>query len=135
MLIDIAGIIVALAFAVLVGYAVVTLVQLRKTLVELHSVLFTLNSQLPSLLNDVRVMTHNVNSLTEEARDGVSQASNFLHAVGAVGQTVGQVHGLVSGQGLLSKLGRLATGIKAASAVIKGRLGKSSDGRNGDDPR
>lgn len=133
MLIDIAGIIVAFAFAVLVGYAVVTLVQVRKTLVELHSILITLNSQLPSLLNDVQVMTHNVNSLTDEARDGVSQASNFLYAVGTVGQTVGKVHGLVSGQGLISRVGRFATGIKAASAVMKKRFGKS--GMIGDNPR
>ena len=135
MLIEMASIIAALAFAVLVAYAVLALIQARKTLAELQLVLLTLNSQLPSLLKDLRMMTENVNALTDEARTGVAHASGFLQAVGAVGQTVGTVQGLVSGQGLLSKLGGLAAGIKAASAVVKERFSRHAGGVNGDDPR
>ena len=135
MLIEIVSIIAALAFAVLVAYAVLTLIQARKTLAELQLVLLNLNGQLPSLLKDVRMMTENLNALTDEARAGVAHASGFLQAVGAVGQTVGTVHGLVSGQGLLFKLGGLAAGIKAASAVVKERFSRSAGGVNGDDPR
>lgn len=137
MLIDIAGIIAALAFAVLVGYMVYTLIQVRKTLVELQIVLVHMNGQLPSLLKDLRLMTENVNALSEQARDGIDHASGFLHAVGAVGETVEQVHGLVRGhgEGLVSKLFSVMAGVKAASAVVKERLSKSYDERNGAGPR
>lgn len=137
MLIEIASIVAAIAFAVLVGYVVYTLIQVRKTLLELHLVLGHLNSELPSLLKDLRVMTENVNALTEQARDGVDHASVFLHAVGAVGETVEQVHGLVRGQGegVLSKLLSLGAGIKAASAVVKERFSTSHDEINGATPR
>ena len=137
MLIDIAGTIAALAFAVLVGYVVYTLIQVRKTLVELQVGLAHMNSQLPSLLQDLRLMTENVNALSEQARDGIDHASVFLHAVGAVGETVEQVHGLVKGQGegLVSKLFSVVAGVKAASAVVKERFSKSHDERNGADPR
>jgi uncharacterized protein YoxC len=137
MLIEIAGIIAAVAFAVLVGYVVYTLIQVRKTLVELQVVLVYLNSQLPPLLKDLRLMTENVNALSEQARDGVEHASVFLHAVGAVGETVEQMHGLVKGQGegLASKLFSVVAGVKAASAVVKERFSKSHDERNGASPR
>ena len=137
MLIEIAGIIAAVAFAVLVGYVVYTLIQVRKTLVELQVVLVYLNSQLPPLLKDLRLMTENVNALSEQARDGVEHASVFLHAVGAVGETVEQMHGLVKGQGegLASKLFSVVAGVKAASAVVKERFSKSQDERNGAGPR
>jgi uncharacterized protein YoxC len=137
MLIEIAGIIAALAFAVLVGYVVYTLIQVRKTLVELQVVLIHMNSQLPPLLKDLRLMTENVNALSEQARDGIEHASVFLHAVGAVGETVEQMHGLVKGQGegLASKLFSVVAGVKAASAVVKERFSKSHDERNGASPR
>jgi uncharacterized protein YoxC len=137
MLIEIAGLIAAIAFAVLVGYVVYTLIQARKTLVELEVVLVQLNSQLPSLLKDLRLMTENVNALSEQARDGIDHASVFLHAVGSVGETVEQVHGLVRGQGegLVSKLFSVVAGVKAASAVVKDRLSKSHDDCNGASPR
>lgn len=137
MLIDIAGIIAAIAFAVLVGYVVYTLVQVRKTLVELQVILVHMNSELPSLLQDLRLMAENVNALSEQARDGIDHASVFLHAVGAVGETVEQVHGLVRGQGesLVSKLFSVMAGVKAASAVVKERFSKPHDESNGADPR
>ena len=137
MLIEIASIIAAIAFAVLVGYVVYTLIQARKTLVELEVVLVQLNSQLPSLLKDLRVMTENVNALSQQARDGIDHASVFLHAVGAVGETVEQVHGLVRGQGegLVSKLFSVVAGVQAASAVVQDRLSKSHDDGNGASPR
>ncbi len=137
MLIEIAGIIAAIAFAVLVGYVVYTLIQVRKTLVELQVVLAHMNDQLPSLLKDLRLMTENVNALSEQARDGFDHASVFLHAVGAVGETVEQVHGLVRGQGegIVSKMFSMVAGVKAASAVIKERFSKSQDDGNGAMPR
>jgi len=136
MLIEIAGIIAALAFAVLVGYVVYTLIQVRKTLVELQIVLVHMNSQLPPLLKDLRLMTENVNALSEQARDGIDHASVFLHAVGAVGETVEQMHGLVRGQGedLASRLFSVVAGVKAASAVVKERFSKSHDEPNGANP-
>lgn len=137
MLIEIAAIIAAIAFVILVGYVVYTLIQVRKTLVELQVVLAHMNNQLPSLLNDLRLMTENVNAVSEQARDGIDHASVFLRAVGAVGETVEQVHELVKGQGegLVSKLVNVMAGIKAASAVVKERFSKPHDENNGGSPR
>jgi uncharacterized protein YoxC len=137
MLIEVASIIAAIAFAALVGYVIYTLVQVRKTLVELQIVLVNMNSELPSLLQDLRLMTENVNALSEQARNGIDHASVFLHAVGAVGETVDHVHGLVRGQGegLASRVFSVVAGLKAASAVLKERFTKSHDDNNGASPR
>jgi uncharacterized protein YoxC len=133
MLTQIAILVVAVAFAVLVGYVIALLIEVRKSLGELHGMLTQLNGELPSLLKEVRRMTENVNTLTDYAKDGVEHASVFLHAVGEVGETVQQVHGMVLGQGgnVLTKLAGVVAGVKAATAVVKSRLAKSRIEGNG----
>ncbi len=130
MIVDVAAVLVAVSFAVLVGYLVPTLIQLRKTVAESAQLLARMNAELPTLLHDLRVMTENVNDLASQARDGVEHASVFLHAVGEVGETVQQVHQTVRGRGgtLLMSLASMVAGVKAASAVVKERMANKEGG-------
>ncbi|MBI4401110.1 MAG: DUF948 domain-containing protein [Nitrospirae bacterium] len=133
MIVEIAAILVAVVFAVLVGFLVPTLIQIRKTVAESEQLLARMNNELPSLLHEMRVMTENVSTLADQARDGVEHASVFLHAVGELGETVQQVHGAVRGTSgsLLVNLASVVAGFKAATAVVKERLHKEGGGPNG----
>jgi uncharacterized protein YoxC len=133
MIIEIAVLVAATAFVVLVGYLVTTLVQVRKTAARTEELLAQLNADLPPLLHEIRAVTANVNALAEEARDGVQHASVFLHAVGEVGDTVQHVRGLVQGRGgsLIGNLAGVVAGIKAATAVVKDRLRREGGDPNG----
>jgi uncharacterized protein YoxC len=103
-------------------------------LLELQGMLGRLNNELPSLLKEVRMMTENVNALTDYARDGVEHASVFLHAVGEVGETVQQMHGLVRGrgEGMLTKLAGVVAGVRAVAAVVKDRIARARAEGKGD---
>jgi uncharacterized protein YoxC len=134
MIVEVSAVLVAMSFAVLVGYLVPALIQLRKTVAESAQLLAQMNAELPALLRDLRVMTENVNDLAGQARDGVEHAAVFLHAVGEVGETVQQVHQTVRGKGgtLFMSLASMVAGVKAASAVVKERMyreGGDPDGR------
>lgn len=133
MIIEIAVSLIAVAFVVLVTYLVSTLIRVRETVVELQHLLLHLNSELPSIIKEIRRTTEHVNALTEQARDGMEHAAVLLHAVGEVGETVQQVHGLVRGQSghLLTRLVGVVAGVKAAASVVKERLSKAREGANG----
>lgn len=130
MIVDVAAVLVAVSFALLVGYLVPLVVQLRKTVAESQQLMAKLNAELPPLLHDLRVMTENVNDLASQARDGVEHAAVLLHAVGEVGETVQQVHHTVRGTGgtLLMSLASLVAGVRAASAVVKKQLHGDEEG-------
>lgn len=133
MIVEIAAVVVAVVFAVLVGYLVPTLIQIKKTVAESEHLLAQMNRDLPTLLTDLRCMTENVNDLADQARGGVEHASVFLHAVGELGDTVQQMHGMLrykSGN-LLVNLASMVAGIKAASAVVKERVRKEGGENNG----
>jgi uncharacterized protein YoxC len=133
MMFEVAAIAAAGAFAVLVVYLVVTLMQVRKAVARLEELLMRLNADLPPLLQELRATTMHVNALAEEARDGVQHASVFLHAVGDLGDTVQQVRGLVSAKGgsLFGNLAGVVAGIRAATAVVKDRLRGEGGDPNG----
>ena len=84
--VEIAAILVAVAFAVLVGFLVPMLVQIRKTVAESEQLLAKMNHDLPPLIDELRTMSHKVNDLAEQARGGVEHATVLLHAVGEVGE-------------------------------------------------
>jgi len=133
MTVEIAALLVATAFAVLVGYLVPMLIQLRKTIAESEQLLAQMSSELPSLVREMRAMTENVNTLVNQARDGVDHAAVFLHAVGEIGDTVQQVHETVRGKSgsLLVNVASMVAGFRAASAVVKGRMSKEGGNSNG----
>ncbi len=133
MIVEIAALLVATAFAVLVGYLVPMLIQLRKTIAESEQLLAQMSSELPSLVREMRAMTENVNTLVDQTRGGVDHAAVFLHAVGEIGDTVQQVHETVRGKSgsLLVNVASMVAGFRAASAVVKGRMSKEGGNSNG----
>ena len=68
--VEMAAILVAVAFAVLVGYLVPMLIQVRKTVAESEQLLAKMNHDLPPLIGELRAMSQRVNDLTEQARIG-----------------------------------------------------------------
>jgi uncharacterized protein YoxC len=133
MMFEVAAILAAGAFVVLVGYLVVTLLAIRRAAARSEELLMRLTAELPPLLQELRTTTLHVNALAEEARDGVQHASVFLHAVGDLGDTVQHVRGLVGGKGstLFGGLAGVVAGIRAATSVVKDRLRKEGGDPNG----
>ncbi len=124
MIVEVAAILVAIAFAVLVGYLVPLLIQVRKTVAEAEVLVTKLNTDLPTLVTELRAMSQNLNDLTEQARGGVEHAAVLLHAVGEVGESVNQVHSLVRGSGgtLLANVASVVAGLRAAKHVVTERF-------------
>jgi uncharacterized protein YoxC len=124
MVVDIAAILVAVAFAVLVGYLVPLLIQVRRIVAESEQLITRMNSELPPLIAELRAMSQNLNDLTDQARSGVEHASVFLHAAGQLGESVQVVHNLVKGSGgsLLANMAGVVAGLRAAKDVVKERL-------------
>jgi uncharacterized protein YoxC len=125
-IVEIAAILVAVAFAVLVGYLVPLLIQVRKTVAESEQLLSKMNTDMPALVSELRAMT-------EQARGGVEHASVLLHAVGEVGESVQQVHNVVRGSSgaLLTNMASVVAGFKAATQVMRERYRKEGEHHNG----
>ena len=129
-MIDFAAVVVAVAFVVLVGYVIPTVVQLRRTVAQSERLLAQLNSQLPELLKDIRVTTQNVQAISTQAKQGLDRASVLFNALGSIGDTVDQVHSAVRGQSaaLILKAAGMFQGVKAIATTIKARLHKAEGG-------
>ncbi len=132
-IVEIAASLVAVAFALLVGYLVPVLIQVRKTVAESEQLLAKMNNDLPPLIGELRAMSHNVNDLTEQARRGVEHAAVLLHAVGEVGESVQQVHDVVKGSSgsMLTNMASVVAGFKAATKVMKERFREEGGHHNG----
>jgi uncharacterized protein YoxC len=132
-IVEMAAILVAVAFAVLVGYLVPVLIQARKTVAESEQLLAKMNHDLPPLIGELRAMSKNMNDLTEQARVGVEHAAVLLHAVGEVGESVQHVHDVVKGSGgsMLTNVASVVAGFKAATQVMKERFRKEGGHHNG----
>lgn len=120
-IVEIAAIVIAIAFAVLVGYLVPLLIQVRKTVAESEQLLAKMNVDMPPLVADLRSMSQNLNDLADQARGGVEHAAVLLHAVGEVGESVQQVHNVVRGSSgtLLTNVASVIAGFKAATHVVR----------------
>ncbi len=131
--IEIAAMLVAIAFVVLVGYLVPVLIQLRKTVTESEQLLSKMSAEVPALVSELRSMSHNLNELAEQARGGIEHASVLLHAVGEVGESVQQVHDVVRGSSgtLLAKAASVVAGVRAATQVMRARYRKEGEPHNG----
>ena len=132
-IVEIAAILVAVAFAVLVGFLVPMLVQIRKTVAESEQLLAKMNHDLPPLIDELRTMSHKVNDLAEQARGGVEHATVLLHAVGEVGESVQHVHDVVKGSSgsMLTNMASVVAGFKAATQVMKERFREEGGHHNG----
>ena len=131
--VEIAAILVAVAFALLVGFLVPVLIQVRKTVAESEQLLAKMNNDLPPLIGELRAVSHNVNNLTEQARRGVEHATVLLHAVGEVGESVQHVHDVVKGSSgsMLTNVASVVAGFKAATKVMKERFREEGGHHNG----
>lgn len=133
-LVEISAVLIAVAFAVLVGYLVPVLIQVRKTVAESEQLLAKMNADLPPLVADLRSMSQNVNDLADQARGGVEHAAVLLHAVGEVGESVQQVHNVVRGSGgmLLTNVASVVAGFRAATQVVRERMKHEGEHHNGE---
>ncbi|HKO30040.1 MAG TPA: DUF948 domain-containing protein [Nitrospiraceae bacterium] len=131
--VEMAAILVAVAFAVLVGCLVPMVIQVRKTVAESEQLLAKMNNDLPPLIGELRAMSHRVNDLTEQARNGVEHAAVLLHAVGEVGESVQYVHNVVKGSSgsMLTNVASVVAGLKAATHVMKERFREEGGHHNG----
>jgi uncharacterized protein YoxC len=132
-IIDVASIIAGTAFALLVGFIVPVLIQVRKTVAESEQLLAKMNNDLPPLIGELRAMSHNVNDMTEQARIGVEHAAVLLHAVGQVGESVQQVHEIVKGSSgsMVTNVASVVAGMRVATKVVKERFRKEGGNHNG----
>jgi uncharacterized protein YoxC len=132
-IVEIAAIVIAIAFAVLVGYLVPVLIQVRKTVAESEQLLAKMNVDMPPLVADLRSMSQNLNDLADQARGGVEHAAVLLHAVGEVGESVQQVHNVVRGSSgtLLTNVASVVAGFKAATQVVRERMRHEGEPHNG----
>jgi len=132
-IVEIAAILVAVAFAVLVGFVVPVMIQIRKTVAESEQLLAKMNDDLPPLIGEIRAASHNINELTKQARGGVEHAAALLHAVGDVGESVQHVHDVVKGSSgtMLTNVASVVVGFKAATKVVKERFREEGGHHNG----
>ena len=132
-MIDFAAVVIAVAFLVLVGYLVPTVIQLRRTVAQSERLLAQVNNELPRLLKEIKGTSENVHVLTTQAKEGVDRVSVLMNAIGEVGNTVHQVHGAVKGKSsaVMMNLMRVFSGMKAAATTIKGRVHKEGGHYNG----
>ena len=132
-IVEIAVLLVAVAFAVLVGCLVPVLMQVRKTVAESEELLSKMKVEVPGLVAELRSMSQNLNDVTNQARDGIGHAAVLLHAVGEVGESVQQVHNVVRGSGgtLLNNVASMVAGVKAATHVVRQRMKHEGGTHNG----
>jgi len=132
-IVEIAVLLVAVAFAVLVGCLVPVLIQVRKTVAESEQLLSKMNAEVPGLVAELRAISQNVNDVTSQAKDSIGHAAVLLHAVGEVGESVQQVHNVVRGSGgtLISNVASMVAGIKAATHVVRERMKHQGGTHNG----
>ncbi|MGQ0694131.1 MAG: DUF948 domain-containing protein [Nitrospiraceae bacterium] len=132
-IVEIAAILVAVAFVLLVGFLVPVLIQVRKTVAESDRLLSKMNAEVPSLVAELRAMSQNLNGLADQAREGVEHAAVLLHAMGEVGESVQQVHNVVRGSSgtLLTNVASMVAGFKAATQVVRERTKQEGGTNNG----
>ena len=132
-IVEIAAILVAVAFVVLVGFLVPVMIQIRKTVGESEQLLAKMNDDLPPLIGEIRAISHNMNEATKQARGGVEHAATLLHAVGEVGESVQHMHNVVKGSSgsMLTNVASVVAGFKAATQVMKDRFREEGGHHNG----
>ena len=132
-IVEIAAILVAVAFVVLVGFLVPVMIQIRKSIGESEQLLAKMNDDLPPLIGEIRAISHNMNEATKQARGGVEHAAALLHAVGEVGESVQHMHNVVKGSSgsMLTNVASVVAGFKAATQVMKERFREEGGHHNG----
>ena len=134
MIIEIEIGIIALAAIVLVAFFVPLLIQLRKTVEESERLLKNLNYDLPNLIKEATGTVQVVNRVASDVREAAERAKVLGNAIGAIGDTVNQIHGAIrtKAASLVLNTTGLVAGVRAAvHALGKGRRGNHPDGGSG----
>ena len=128
-MLEVAAVIIALAFVVLVGVLIPTVLQLRKAALQAERLLLQVSAELPEILKDLRQTNENVRVMSAQAREGVDRASVLMNAIGHVGETVNRVHGVFRGKGLtfIKSLAEAVVGLKAVALTLKNRAQKKEE--------
>jgi uncharacterized protein YoxC len=125
MIIEIEVGVIAVAAVVLVGFLVPLLIQLRKTVQESERLLQQLNYDLPLLIKEATGAAQVVNRAASAVREGTERAKVLGQAMGAIGDTVNQLHcALRSGA---ASVWRNASGLVAGVRAGVQVLSKSRD--------
>ena len=132
-MVDLAAILIAVAFVVLVAYLIPAILQVKRTIGQSERLLAQLNDELPIMLNDIKGTGENIRTMTDQARIGVDRAAVLLNAVGEVGQTVKHMHHMVRGRSgsILIGVTSLLAGIKAASNAVKQHIHREGGNTHG----
>lgn len=132
-MLEVAAALIAVAFVVLVGFIIPTVIQLRKTVLQSERVLLQVRSELPEILKGLKETNENVRVMSTQAREGMGRASVLLHAIGEVGETVSQVHGTIRGKGtsLINNVVGVLVGLRAVAHTLKNRAQKKGGTVNG----
>ena len=101
-MVEFAAVAVAVAFVVLVGYLIPTVLQVKRTISQSERLLARLNNELPVMLKDIRGTSENIRSMTDQARVGVDRGNNFLERSGRcrANRQAGPWHRAWKGRGL-----------------------------------
>ena len=132
-MIEVAVVIITVAFVVLVGSIVSTMIQLRKTVLQSERLLSQVNVELPEILKNLKQTNENVLAMSAQAREGVDRVSVLMHAIGGVGETVNQVHGVIRGKSatLVKNLVNALVGLRAVALTLKHRAQTSRTKKGG----
>ena len=132
-MVEVAAVLIAVAFVALVGVIIPTVIQLRKTVLQSERVLSQVNSELPGILKELKQTNENVRVMSAQARAGIERASVLMHAIGDVGETVNQVHGVcrAKGESLMKNLVGVLMGLRAVALTLKNRAQKRGGTGNG----
>jgi uncharacterized protein YoxC len=134
MIIEIEIGIIALAAIVLVAFFVPLLIQLRKTVEESERLLKSLQYDLPNLLNEAAGTAQVVNRAASDVQEATERAKVLGQAMGAIGDTVNQIHGAIrtKASSLVLNATGLVAGVRAAVHVLgKGRRWNHPAGGSG----
>ena len=129
MIIEVEVGIIAAAAVVLVGFLVPLLIQLRKTVQESERLLQQLNYDLPLLIKEATGAAQVVNRAASAVREGTEGAKLLGLAMGAIGDTVNQVH-----EGIRSVTASAWGTANGLLAGIRAGVQVLSKGRRRDEP-
>lgn len=89
--------IAVIAFIVLVGYVVWTLVQLRRTMQRIDEMIVNTERELTPLLVNLRESSERMNNSIAHLEKGVTRAGGLLEAIGEVGDSLHNVNEFLRG--------------------------------------
>ncbi len=116
---------------VLTWYLISAVRRIRETAAQSERLLSRANEALPEILENVKRTSENIRVVSARARESVDEASVLVHAIGDVGHTVTRMHGVFREKGTtwLTRLVRVASGVRAVADTLKSRVHKEGGNR------